>query len=92
MRNLGNFFGASARQYHHHLCPRQVLGVRIGAYAGELFGLDLPQSDSRVLLCKTVVCDCAKYSGWMKNRMGLTILRLSAPFVVSLRARSLRSV
>jgi formylmethanofuran dehydrogenase subunit E len=34
---------------HRHLCPRQVLGVRIGLLAGSLFGLDLPQTDKRVL-------------------------------------------
>lgn len=34
---------------HKHLCPRQVLGVRMGMYAAELLGLDLPQSDKRVL-------------------------------------------
>jgi formylmethanofuran dehydrogenase subunit E len=34
---------------HHHLCPRQVLGVRMGMLAGEILGLDLPQSDKRLL-------------------------------------------
>ncbi len=33
---------------HHHLCPRQVLGVRMGLYAGKLLGLNLPQSDKRL--------------------------------------------
>ncbi len=33
---------------HHHLCPRQVLGVRMGLYAGELLGLTLPQADKRL--------------------------------------------
>lgn len=33
---------------HNHLCPRQVLGVRIGMYAAELLGVALPQSDKRV--------------------------------------------
>ena len=33
---------------HHHLCPRQVLGVRTGMYAAELFGLPLPQTDKRL--------------------------------------------
>ncbi|GIV65092.1 MAG: formylmethanofuran dehydrogenase subunit E [Bellilinea sp.] len=35
-------------QLHHHLCPRQVLGVRMGLYAGRLLGLDLPQNDKRL--------------------------------------------
>ncbi|MEO8612013.1 MAG: FmdE family protein [Chloroflexota bacterium] len=33
---------------HNHLCPRQVLGVRIGMYAAELFALELPQPDKRL--------------------------------------------
>ena len=33
---------------HRHLCPRQVLGVRMGLYAGELLGLALPQPDKRL--------------------------------------------
>lgn len=37
---------AAAR--HQHLCPRQVLGVRMGMYAADLLGLDLPQADKRL--------------------------------------------
>lgn len=33
---------------HEHLCPRQVLGARIGLYAAELLHLDLPQDDKRL--------------------------------------------
>ncbi len=33
---------------HSHLCPRQVLGVRVGMHAGELLGLELPQTDKRL--------------------------------------------
>lgn len=35
---------------HIQLCPRQVLGVRIGLAAGEAFGLDLPRTDKRLLV------------------------------------------
>ncbi len=35
-------------ELHRHLCPRQVLGVRIGMYAAELFGLELPQATKRL--------------------------------------------
>ncbi|HEX8600835.1 MAG TPA: FmdE family protein [Chloroflexia bacterium] len=35
---------------HHHLCPRQVLGVRTGMYAAELFDLPLPQADKRLFV------------------------------------------
>jgi formylmethanofuran dehydrogenase subunit E len=37
---------SSAR--HSHLCPRQVLGVRMGMFAAEILGLDLPQQDKRL--------------------------------------------
>ncbi|WP_322511376.1 FmdE family protein [Chloroflexus sp.] len=33
---------------HRHLCPRQVLGARMGIYAGELLGLALPQTNKRL--------------------------------------------
>lgn len=33
---------------HHHLCPKQVLGARMGLYAAELLQLDLPQTDKRL--------------------------------------------
>ncbi len=38
-----------AAAWHDHLCPRQVLGVRMGVYAAELLALDLPQRDKRLL-------------------------------------------
>jgi formylmethanofuran dehydrogenase subunit E len=34
---------------HRHLCPRQVLGARMGLWAGELLGLALPQTGKRLL-------------------------------------------
>lgn len=39
---------AHSAALHHHLCPRQVLGVRIGMLAAELLGLELPQTDKRL--------------------------------------------
>jgi formylmethanofuran dehydrogenase subunit E len=48
MCDFKNLFEMSARQHRGHLCPRQVLGVRMGAYASELFDLTLPQSDKRL--------------------------------------------
>jgi formylmethanofuran dehydrogenase subunit E len=35
---------------HTRVCPRQILGVRIGQRAGELLDLDLPRSDKLVLV------------------------------------------
>jgi len=48
MRSLTEMLEASAAR-HHHLCPRQVLGVRMGMFAGQVLGLNLPQSDKRLL-------------------------------------------
>lgn len=35
---------------HHQLCPRQVLGVRMGILAGKLLDLDLPQEEKRLFV------------------------------------------
>ena len=35
---------------HPRLCPRQVLGVRIGLCAGTLLSIDLPRADKRLLV------------------------------------------
>lgn len=37
-----------AAAMHNHLCPRQVLGVRMGIYAAELLGLPYPQQNKRL--------------------------------------------
>lgn len=39
---------AQTAALHNHLCPRQVLGVRMGMLAGTLLGLNLPQTDKRL--------------------------------------------
>lgn len=36
-------------EMHDHLCPRQVLGVRMGRLAGDLHKIDLPQANKRLL-------------------------------------------
>lgn len=45
---LQQFLEQSA-QHHGHLCPRQVLGVRMGMIAANLLSISLPQTDKRVL-------------------------------------------
>ncbi len=47
MADLQSLLTKSAAR-HNHLCPRQVLGVRMGMLAGKILGLDLPQSDKRL--------------------------------------------
>lgn len=48
MKTLADLLAASA-ELHSHICPRQVLGVRMGLLAAELLRLDLPQTDKRLL-------------------------------------------
>jgi formylmethanofuran dehydrogenase subunit E len=48
MTALADMLQASAA-LHRHLCPRQVLGVRMGMLAGEVLGLSLPQGNKRLL-------------------------------------------
>lgn len=48
MSSLSSLLETSAA-LHRHLCPRQVLGARMGLYAGELLGLELPQANKRLL-------------------------------------------
>jgi formylmethanofuran dehydrogenase subunit E len=40
----------SSAARHRHLCPRQVLGLRMGKLAGALLGLELPQADKRLFV------------------------------------------
>ncbi len=40
----------SSAQRHNHLCPRQVLGARIGLAGATALGLDLPRQDKRLLI------------------------------------------
>lgn len=46
--NLDDLLQTSA-VHHHKICPRQVLGVRIGLLAGRLLGIPLPQPEKRLL-------------------------------------------
>lgn len=46
--SLSELLGASAAR-HSHLCPRQVLGVRIALAGVSNLGLDVPRSDKRLL-------------------------------------------
>lgn len=39
---------AESAALHNHLCPRQVLGVRMGLLAGELLSIEVPQPNKRL--------------------------------------------
>lgn len=40
---------ALCAQWHKHLCPRQVLGARIGIAGAAALGLEIPRQDKRLL-------------------------------------------
>lgn len=48
MSDLETLLNSSAERHRGHLCPRQILGVRMGMYACKLLGIELPQTDKRV--------------------------------------------
>lgn len=47
--SLQNLLDASASR-HSHLCPRQVLGVRLGLAGAARIGLSAPRTDKRLLV------------------------------------------
>jgi formylmethanofuran dehydrogenase subunit E len=73
---------------HYHLCPRQVLGVRMGLLAGRELGLEFPQKDKRVFcFCECDGCGMdgiATGSGCQVERRSMRIMdygKLAATFV-----------
>lgn len=49
MTKLSHFLQESTA-LHRHLCPRQVLGVRMGMLAGQILDLQLPQRNKRLFV------------------------------------------
>lgn len=82
---------------HRHLCPRQVLGLRMGLAAGELLGLALPQADKRLLaIVETDGCAADGVAVATNCWVGRRTMRLedygkvAATFVDTLTGRALR--
>jgi formylmethanofuran dehydrogenase subunit E len=44
---LNNYLG-SLQLLHDHVCPRQILGLRMGIYGARLLELDVPRPDKRL--------------------------------------------
>ncbi|HQY92599.1 FmdE family protein [Caldilinea sp.] len=75
-KTLAELLAASAA-LHHHLCPRQVLGVQMGRLAAELLALDLPQPDKRLLtIVETDGCFCDGVSAATNCWVGRRTLRV----------------
>ena len=82
---------------HKHLCPRQVLGARIGMYAAELLDLELPQTNKRLMaFVETDGCFADGISVTTGCWLGRRTLRLidygkvAATFVDTRTARAIR--
>ena len=82
---------------HRHLCPRQVLGVRMGMLAGERLGVDLPQSDKRVFVfMETDGCTCDGVAVATGARVGRRTMRMmdfgkvAATFVDTITGEAVR--
>jgi formylmethanofuran dehydrogenase subunit E len=85
--------------FHNHLCPRQVLGVRMGLAAGRRLGLEVPQSDKRILtLVETDGClidGLAVATGCGVGRRSMVVYdfgKVAATFVDTHTGRAVRVV
>jgi formylmethanofuran dehydrogenase subunit E len=84
---------------HAHLCPRQVLGVRMGLLAAYTLHLELPQTDKRLLtIVETDGCftdGIAAATGCQVGRRTLRIEdygKVAATFVDTLTGQAVRIV
>lgn len=82
---------------HTRLCPRQVLGARIGLMGGALLGLDLPRRDKQLLsIIETDGCFADGVTEATGCRVGRRTLRVvdhgkvAAVFVDILTGRAVR--
>lgn len=84
---------------HQHLCPRQVLGVRMGLAAGRSLGLEVPQAEKRILtIVETDGClidGLAVATGCRVGRRTMRVLdfgKVAATFVDTQTCRTVRIV
>lgn len=94
--SLDELLAASAT-HHHRICPRQVLGVRIGLLAGYLFDVPLPQPEKRLLaIAETDGCFVDGLSAATGCYVGRRTLRIedygktAATFVDTLTGQAIR--
>lgn len=84
---------------HHHLCPRQVLGVRIGLCGANALSLDAPRCDKRlVVFMETDGCGAdgvSVASGCWVGRRTMRVFdygKMAATFVDTLTGQAARVV
>jgi formylmethanofuran dehydrogenase subunit E len=98
MHDLHELLQRSAAS-HKHLCPRQVLGVRMGCYAASLLGFDPLRVEKRLLVIvetdgcfATGVCAATGVSIGSRNLRIEDYGKVAATFTDTLLRRSLRLV
>lgn len=96
MKMLEELLRASAER-HQHLCPRQVLGVRMGLLGGRWLGIPVPQHDKRLLaIVETDGCAADAISvatGCWIGRRTMRVIdfgKVAATFVDTQTRRSVR--
>jgi formylmethanofuran dehydrogenase subunit E len=96
MQTLEELLAASAA-LHHHLCPRQVLGVRMGLAGGRWLELAMPQIDKRMLVVVEtdgcVIDGLAIATGCRVGRRTMRVLdfgKVAATFVDTQTGRAVR--
>ena len=88
---------AISAAHHYRVCPRQVLGVRVGLLAGRVFEISLPQSEKRLLaIAETDGCFVDGLSAATGCYVGRRTLRIedygktAATFVDSINEQAIR--
>ncbi len=96
MNDLQQILAMSAAR-HTHLCPRQVLGARIGLAGASALGLEVPGTDKRLLIIiETDGCFADGIEAATGNSVGHRTLRIedygkiAATFVDVITERSFR--
>lgn len=84
---------------HQHLCPRQVLGVRMGLLGGRMLGIPVPQNDKRLLaLVETDGCAADAISvatGCWVGRRSMRVIdfgKVSVTFMDTVSERTIRII
>ncbi|MDE3090850.1 MAG: formylmethanofuran dehydrogenase [Chloroflexota bacterium] len=84
---------------HQHLCPRQVLGVRMGLLGGRMLGIRVPQNDKRLLaLVETDGCAADAISvvtGCWVGRRSMRVIdfgKVAVTFVDTVSERAIRII
>lgn len=98
MPTLEELLAASAA-LHHHLCPRQVLGVRMGLAGSRWLDLPIPQTDKRMLVVVEtdgcVIDGLAVATGCRVGRRTMRVLdfgKVAATFVDTQTGQAVRVI